>query len=372
MDKIDFIDVTDFVDATGKFSATSILPEKRQTSCELIIILFEYCNFACTFCPQDHDSKVGMSYDEIVAKADGIVEYINNNHFASDFVVRFIGGEPFNDEIIMNSNLLEAYTELTRRVRAETKLEGRPLDLIWITNLSIEESRPLVKKFMEEQGDDTELVVSYDPKGRFNATDLIKFKENIEIFRPHIRNVNSVMTKQNIDSILSGNEYYDYLYDNFDYSWDMYIKSNFTHDYAVPKESVVLKFYKLLADKYQRVEFIVPFLQPKGNVSITTALCSRGNGYAVDPTGTPVSEGCVGSHYLKKNGHPVMFEHNSEKDFLDNSVESFIDKYNCHSCEFYQRCPMMCFVGTKTGNMINDEDRCINKQLFEYIDAKPK
>jgi len=364
------MDTIEIVDVTGKDSATSLFFEKRNRSCEMIIILFEYCNFACTFCPQDHDSKVGMSYDNIVGKADGIINYINNNKFATEFVIRFIGGEPFNDEIIMNSNLLEAYSELTRRIRTEAKLDGRPCDLIWISNFSMKECRPLVKKFMDEQGDDTEFVVSYDTKGRFNAADLITFKENIEIFRPYIRNINSVMTKQNIEAVLRGDEYFDYLYDNFDYSWDMYIKGNSKHDYAVPPESLVLEFYKLLADKYQTVEFIRPFLKPKGQGGVNNALCSRGNGFAMDPTGTPISEGCVGSHYLKETNHPVLRNHNSEKNFLDKTVENFVDKYNCHSCEFYQRCPMMCFVGKETGNMINDTDKCINKSLFEYIDSK--
>lgn len=350
-------------------SATNLFYQKTNRSCEMIIILFEYCNFACTFCPQDHNSKVGMSYDEIVSKADSIVNYINNNKYATEFVIRFIGGEPFNDAVILNSNILEAYSELTRRIR-EGVIGDRPIDLIWISNFSMKESRPLVQKFMEEQGDDTEFVVSYDTKGRFNTADLETFKENIEIFRPYIRNINSVMTKQNIEAILRGDEYFDYLYDNFDYSFDMYIKGNSKHDYAVPKESLVLEFYKLLADKYQKVEFIVPFLKPKGQGGTNNALCSRGNGFAMDPNGTPISEGCVGTHYLKETNHPILREHNHEFSFLDNSVEGFVNKYNCHSCEYYQRCPMMCFVGVKTGNMINDMDTCINKLLFKYVDSK--
>lgn len=350
-------------------TAADLIFEKRNKSCEIVVILFEYCNFACTFCPQDHSSTVGMSYDEIVDKADPIIKYINQNKFANEFVIRFIGGEPFNDDIIMNSDLIEAYTEVMRKIRTEAELDGRVLDFIWISNFSMKECRSQVLRFMEQHKEDTQFVVSYDLKGRFNPANKELFKENIEIFREYVRNVNTVMTRQNIEAVLAGDEYHDYLYENFDYSWDMYIKGDNLNNYAVPKESQVLEFYKLLADKYQRVEFIVPFLKEPDKGTTNHALCSRGNGYAIDADGTIISEGCVGTHYLKKNNIPIVTMSN-RTNFLDSTIEDFLEKYDCHACPFYQRCPMMCFAGVKTGNMINDMDTCINKLLFQYVDSK--
>jgi len=350
-------------------TAADLIFEKRNKSCELVVILFEYCNFACTFCPQDHDSKVGMSYDEIVSKADPIIEYINKNKFATEFVVRMIGGEPFNDDIIIDTNLLEAYTELSRRIRDESNLDNRTLDFIWISNFSMVECRPQVIEFMDSQPD-AKFVVSYDFKGRFNPKNREIFKDNIELLGKYVHNINTVMTKQNIEAVLNGDEYYDYLYSNFDYSWDMYIKGDNLNSYAVPKESQVLQFYKLLADKYPEVEFIRPFLKKPETGAVNHALCSRGNGFAIDPENKIISEGCVGTHYLIKNNIPIVTR--SNRNFLDSTIEDFLEKYNCHSCAFYQRCPMVCFSGVKAGNMINDMDVCINKLTFEYIEEKNK
>jgi hypothetical protein len=225
---------------------------------------------------------------------------------------------------------------------------------------------------MEEQKDDTQFVVSYDLKGRFNKKNLETFKENIEVFAPYIRNINSVITKQNIEALLAGDEYYDYLYSRFDYSWDQYIKGDNLNNYAIPLESQVLEFYKLLADKYPKVEYIVPFLRKPDTATTMHTLCSRGNGAAIDWDNKIIPEGCVGSHYLRKFKAPAFVGHNGPDNFIDNTLTSFLDKYNCHSCEYYQRCPMMCFSGIKAGNMIQDMDTCINKELFKYVDSKRK
>lgn len=370
------IDINGVAEKSDKWgeahTAANLIFEKRNKSCEIVIILFEYCNFACTFCPQDHNSKQGMDYESIVSKADLICEYINQNNFASDFVIRLIGGEPFNDEIIVGSDLMKAYRELADRVRAGANLNGRRCDFIWISNFSMIECREDVLKFMEEQKDDTQFVVSYDLKGRFNKKNLETFKENIEIFAPYIRNINSVITKQNIEALLAGDEYYDYLYSRFDYSWDQYIKGDSLNNYAIPLESQVLEFYKVLADKYPRVEYIVPFLREPDISTTMHTLCSRGNGAAIDWDNKIIPEGCVGSHYLRKFKTPAFVGHNGPDNFIDNTLTSFLDKYNCHACEYYQRCPMMCFSGIKAGNMIQDMDTCINKELFKYVDSKRK
>ena len=367
---INTIDVTDSGDKWGSDTAANLIFEKRNKSCEIVVILFEYCNFACSFCPQDHNSKKGMNYEAIVSKADIIAEYINQNSFATEFVVRMIGGEPFNDAILKDSNLLEAYRDLANGVREKTNLTDQVLEFIWISNFSMVETRDHIKQFMDEQGEDTTFVVSFDLKGRFNQKNLQIFKENIEIFAPYIRNINSVITKQNIQALLAGDEYYDYLYNRFDYSWDQYIKGTEHNDVEIPLESEVLAFYKLLVDKYPKVEYIIPFMQPKDNQMHT--ICSRGNGAAIDWDNKIIPEGCVGSHYLKKFNSPSYRQHNGPDSFLDNTLTSFLDKYNCHACEFYQRCPMMCFSGIKAGNMKQDMDTCVNKLLFQYVDAKKK
>lgn len=350
-------------------TAADFIFEKRSKVCEIVVILFEYCNFSCTFCPQNHHNKNGMSYDEILSKADIVINYINNNKFASGFVIRLIGGEPFADEVISQPKILQAYKDLTNKIRKEVNIGDRYLHFMWITNFSMKECRNQVSEFIKDQIKDTMFIVSFDLKGRFNKANKEIFKENIEIYKKYIRNITTVMTKQNIESVMAGDEYFDYLYENFDYSWDKYIKGDTISDHSIPKESQVLEFYKLLVDKYPEIEFIVPFVKDPEVGAINSASCSRGNGFAIDADNTIISEGCIGTHYLKKNNLPSI-ANITEKRFLDSTIEDFLVKYDCHACKFYQRCPMTCFTSLKAGSMIEDINTCINKLLFEYVDSK--
>lgn len=348
-------------------SSADVIVEKRNRSAEIIIVLFEYCNLSCSFCPQNHNSTIGLSYKEIVSKADKVIEFIDNNTFATEFVVRIMGGELFTDEVITPEILL-AYKELLHRIRSKSKLNDRELEFVFVTNLTMKDCRKPVLEFIHSQ-EDASLVPSYDIKGRFNPSQRETFKENIEIFRNYIRNINTVMTRSNIEAVLEGDELHDYLYDNFDYSWDMYVKTT-TSMHEAPKESTVLEFYKLLADKYPNVEYIRPFLRPIGEGSFNHTICSRGNNLSLNEYGEAVADGCAGTHYLRRQDIPVATD--TTRDFIYSSVDDFIEKYNCFACPYFQRCPMACFSGIKSGNMINDMDTCINKLLFEYVDSKKK
>jgi organic radical activating enzyme len=350
-------------------TAADLIFEKRSRVCEIVVILFEYCNFSCEFCPQKHSDTLGMSYDEIMSKAEIIINYINNNKYATGFVVRLIGGEPFADEVVLKPFILQAYRDLTEKIRREVNIGDRYLHFMWISNFSMKECRKDILEFVEDQKEDTKFIVSFDLKGRFNKVNKEIFKENIEIFRDYIRNITTVMTRQNIECIVAGDEYYDYLYENFECSWDKYIKGDILSDYSVPKESQVLEFYKLLVNKYPEIEFIVPFVKKPEFGAINPASCSRGNGYAIDPDNSIISEGCIGTHYLKRKNVPAIVNI-TQKEFLNKSIEDFLEKYNCHACEYYQRCPMTCFTSLKAESMIEDMDTCINKLLFQYVDNK--
>lgn len=351
-------------------TAADLIFEKRSKVCEITIVLFEYCNFSCTFCPQNHNSKLGMSYDEIMSKADPIIKYINNNKFANGFVVRFFGGEPFADEVIAQPQILQAYKDVTAKIRSNVIIGERDLHFMWISNFSMKESRNKVLEFIQDQQEDTRFIVSFDFEGRFNKSSRQTFEENIEIYKDYIENINTVLTKQNIEAAMAGDEYFEYLYANFEYSWDKYV-GNSIGDHLTPTESLLLEFYKFLVDKYSkddivRDHLIMPFIYRRNN----PASCSRGNGYAIDADNSIISEGCVGTHYLKKNKIYNLETTGETKIFLNNTIENFLEKYNCHACEYYRQCPMTCFVSLKTESVKQDMDKCINKLLFKYLDSK--
>ena len=307
----------------GYMPAANLFAEKVDNSCEMIIVLYEKCNYTCSFCPQDHDSTVGMSYDEIVAKAEPIVEYINKNIIATEFAIRILGGELFTDSAVA-AGFLDAYRELRRRIVETADWRGRGYKFYWISNFSFITAREQIEEFIVEQGDTGTFVVSYDPAGRFTAPALATFKENVELFWDHINNFNTTMTKQNITRILEGDEYFSYLCDNHGYSIDMYVKSKDWEDWSVPRESQVLEFYKLLAERYRNIEIIQPFLRNKNDVGFNSTLCTRGNGFSMTPTGENVSEGCLGTHYLLKNDHSILRNFRNELNELKLGQNCFL------------------------------------------------
>ena len=73
--------------------------DKRTINGEIIVTLFEQCNLTCKFCPQDHNSVMGMK--EIKEKKDYIIQSILHlqEQGRSQFSVHLMGGEIFSNLI---------------------------------------------------------------------------------------------------------------------------------------------------------------------------------------------------------------------------------------------------------------------------------
>lgn len=50
------------------------------------------------------------------------------------------------------------------------------------------------------------------------------FVRNVETFKDNISMVSMQMTKQNIEDVIEGDVYFDYLYDNFLIDWDSFAR----------------------------------------------------------------------------------------------------------------------------------------------------
>ena len=79
------------------FSIYKLIEQKITRSSEIVVIFFEHCNLKCVFCPQDHDSMVGASREEILAKSDTVAKFINNSPRSKDYKLHLLGGELFED-----------------------------------------------------------------------------------------------------------------------------------------------------------------------------------------------------------------------------------------------------------------------------------
>jgi hypothetical protein len=172
--------------------------------------------------------------------------------------------------------------------------------------------------------------------------------------------ISCVLTKQNIQKIVAGDEYFDYLYNNFEIHFDSLLPSvtRKTNIFMMPAESETFKFYKLCVDKYPKMLNIEPFLNGKTNNRMG---CTKGNSLTVMPDGS-IPRGCSGA---------VLLKDGSTKDLGGTKIiENFMKKYNCFECEFFQRCPFTCFIKQDFKFIEHDMKECVFKETFRYADSK--
>lgn len=330
-----------------------IIDSKVVDYCEVVVLLFEHCNMSCVFCPQNHDSMLGATKDEILSKVPLIVNYINSNQRSKYFSVHTMGGEVFQDRFI-DADFLNTYQEYVDKIQ-EGVNPDKTVVVNFVTNLITNRADQLLE-FLNRNN--LKISISYDSAGRFTPVTLEIFKRNIEIFKDKIRMVSSVATKQNIDALIKGDAYFDYLYDNFTIDFDSLLPSTGTKTniHMMPAESKLLEFNKLLVDKYPEVLNIQPFVNSKTQNKMS---CTRGNSFTLMADNS-VPRGCSGSVLLKDNITPDL----GSTVIMDN----FMKKYNCFECPFYQRCPFTCFIKHDFKHITQDLDDCVFKKTFEYAD----
>lgn len=329
-----------------------IIREKVIDHAEIVLILFEECNMKCVFCPQDHASKVGQSREEILSKADPVVKYIHGNMRTTDFHFHIMGGELFQDHLI-EAGFLDVYAEFMETVREQCP--GKNLTFRFVTNL-ITDRIADVAAFADKH--DLKMNVSYDPVGRFNGQQLETFKRNIEAFEAYVNLISLVITKQNIERLLKGDEYHDYLYAKFPMSWDSLLPGQNFLKVMMPSASELFAFYELLLDKYPLTLNLDSFT---GENTQNKMACTRGNSFTVLHDGT-IPVGCSGSVLMKEGK-----TQNLESTII---IQNFMKERNCFSCEYYKRCGFSCFIRNDYKDLKRDLDECAFKKVFRIVDAK--
>jgi hypothetical protein len=338
--------------ATNDDLLYKIIDTKVIDYAELVVCLFDHCNLRCVFCPQDHELLEGASEKEILSKVPGIVDWINNNQRSTYFKVHVMGGELFQDQFIQDG-FLNYYQKFVDAINAQITDTDKHVTFNFITNLVFDNTQPVLD-FIEHN--DFKISVSYDTKGRFAQGQFDVFKDNIELFKHRIEMISSVMTRQTMIAITEGDEYYDYLYNNFKCDWDSFLPSVEKSQFLMPKESESLAFYKKLVKDYPKCINIRPFVDDTTQNKMS---CTRGNSYTVLYDNTNPA-GCSGSALLRDS--------KTEVEDLGSTkiVNNFMEKYNCFSCEFFQRCPFTCFIKQDYKFLVDDEAQCVFKSTFEY------
>jgi len=318
---------------------------------EIVVILFENCNLECVFCPQNHNSNLGTSEKEIISKTTKIIEWIKKNNRSNYFKIHIMGGELFQDKFI-ESNFLNYYQNFIDVIKKE--ITDKNLVFNFVTNLVFKKNEPVIN-FLKTNN--LKFSVSYDSNGRFKKNEFEIFKQNIEIFKDYIEMISLVATKQNIKNLINGDNYYDYLYENFICHWDSFLPSVEISEKLMPSERELLEFYKVLVDKYPKTLNAEYFLNGENN----KMSCTRGNSFTILHDNT-IPNGCSGSIFLK-NGETKNL--GSEQ-----IVINFLNSYDCFSCEYYKNCSFTCFIQNDYKKIKRDLGKCVFKEVYKYVDNK--
>jgi hypothetical protein len=265
-----------------------------------------------------------------------------------------MGGELFQDELIDN-NFLNYFSEFIETLESQ-KPSDKKISYNFITNLIFTKTDDILN-FLKKYN--LKIAISYDPVARFNKTQLLQFKKNIDIFKPFIRVVSSVMTKQNIQHIMNGDDYFDYLYNNFTIHFDHLLVGDEKFDYMMPTEKNVYDFYCFLLDNYPKCLNVLQFLEK--NYKTTKMSCTRGNSYTIFADNS-IPIGCSGSVVLKHN--------KTAENWSTKIIDNFLIENECLTCKYYSRCNLTCFVNNDYSKLVKDINGCTYKKVFEYAEIR--
>ena len=333
-----------------------IIEKKRDPEQEYTLHLFEYCNLRCVFCWQDHESETGL--DTVLQKLIPIEKFLTTEK-SSSIVINAMGGEVFAPSIF-DQKLLQAYKDLSLGIKNLAIKYNKIAKVNWVTNLvtnKYDEIDELIK-YSNDIGLKAEIVTSYDPRGRFNVNDFIQFKRSMDYFGERVTCISMLLSAPNIDYILQDKDpYFKKLYNQGKYIYFDYYMPDETAESQAPTDQQLYDVFKHFIDKYPKVDPIRGWIENDFNyVSCRTSklvladgtMCQCGN--------------------LVQDFQSIKF-YSSKIEVNDNSTieNSFLEKYDCASCEYLDRCGMGCFM-QHDYKFREELDECVYKLTHRYID----
>jgi hypothetical protein len=281
-----------------------------------------------------------------------------------------MGGELFSDRLPVS--IFDDYLTLINKVREYAISINLPIKVSIPSNM-IWSRRDRVLQFLKESN--IILNASYDPAGRFNSTNFETFKSNVQFFRDHIKQIGVVMTKPNIKKFMSGKaEFFDYLYENFNISFDHYTHSQdakVSPEILMPMDYELRDFYKFMITQWPKC---YPFVETVSQLS-QSMFCMRT--MYVFPDASFGACGSVESIILpmvpapdsKKPAKVIKIVKETVSP-LEKLIESkFVNEYDCISCEHMQRCSMSCFLNNHFYST-RTQEACWLKEVYDFVDSK--
>jgi radical SAM protein with 4Fe4S-binding SPASM domain len=335
-----------------------IIEPKRDPEQEYTIHLFEFCNLSCSFCWQNHQDKIGI--DTVLNKLEPIEKFISRE-FKNKVTLNIMGGEVFAPSIY-STELNEAYKQLSLGISQIAKKYNKSYSLNWVSNLvtdkkGIDQIEDLLK-YSKDNNIPARLTTSYDPRGRFNKIQFEIFKSNVDYFGDRVTCFSCLLTKPNIEYYLNnGDEYFDYLYNSGKYIYFDYYMPDEHAKFNMPSDELLLKFFKHCVDNYPHVHPVKDWIFNKKNYSS----CRVSKLVLADGTL------CMCGNLVQDKKSLSMYKSPIKR--MDNSIieNKFLEKYNCVSCEFLDRCTLGCFMNHDY-RYREELDECVYKLTHRYIE----
>ena len=333
-----------------------IIEKKRDPEQEYTLHLFEYCNLRCSFCWQDHENRVGIN--SIIDKLEPIEKFLQTETRHS-VVFNAMGGEVFAPEIF-DESLLQQYKNLAWGIKELGKKYNKQVKVNWVTNLVTNKINYIedLLNYSATIGLNSQLVTSYDPRGRFNVNDFIQFKKNMDYFGKRITCISMLLNSPNIDYILKDKDpYFKKLYNEGYYIYFDYYMPDESAEFQAPTDQQLRDVFRHFIDNYPNVHPISDWINSDKNY----ASCRTSKLVLAD--GTMCNCG-----NLVQDEKVIKF-YSSKIEKADNSAieDRFLEKYDCASCEYLDRCSFGCFM--QHDYKFRDElDECVYKLTHRYID----
>ena len=333
-----------------------VIDKKRDPEQEYTLHLFEYCNLRCAFCWQDHENKIGI--DTVIDKLIPIEEFLKTESRDS-VVFNAMGGEVFASSIF-DEKLLQSYKDLSLGIKQLGTKYNKAVKINWVTNL-VTDKYTLIEDLLAYSKSielHAEIVTSYDPRGRFNINDFLQFKHSMEYFGDRVTCISMLLNRPSIEFLIKNKDpYFKYLYDSGKYIYFDYYSPDDSALHQMPSDDLLLSFFKFLIDNYPRVDPVKSWLENDKNfISCRTSkliladgtMCNCGN--------------------LVQDEKVITFYKSDLKPMDNSGIENnFIEKYDCISCEYLDRCGLGCFMNHDY-KFREELDECVYKLTHRYID----
>jgi len=334
-----------------------VLKDKMPDSTEIELHLFEFCNLSCAFCGQDHDSTEGMN--TIEEKALQVTDFMKKSNMNSH-IVNIMGGEIFND--LVPDDTFESYIKFYNIINSWCDDNNHTVRFNWVTNLiflKIQRIKDFINTLRAIKPN-SYISTSYDFAGRgLNLNRTLQFEHNIKSFKDIITVVGFVLSKQAIKRILTKTDKFfkDYLYKNYTLYFDYYVPEA-NAEKMMPTEHEMLDCMLFIAKNYPEIYPIKDLIVNERN----KMTCYSMNKTTILPSGREVT-----CRYMDYD--PITFINKIDYKSNSNIIQSHLDRNQCLSCKWFDRCQFRCFVQADWAKLERTQD-CLFREFFNRMESE--